>query len=66
MAPSRGGRYVFVAGEDGKLVCFDAGSGEVKHSMELADKGVAGLVAHPHRNLLAAYGTGGALALLKP
>ena len=28
-----------MADEDGRLVCFDAGSTEVKHTMELADKG---------------------------
>lgn len=49
------GRWVYCAGEDGELFCFDAATTEVEKTLKVSEKEIIGLAHHPHRYTTAKY-----------
>lgn len=66
-AASPHGDWIYVVTEGGKLHAFEAASGKLESTIEVADKGaVIGVAHHPRRSLLATWTEAGVLSLWKP
>ncbi|CAN0016380.1 unnamed protein product [Discosporangium mesarthrocarpum] len=59
------GRWVYCIGEDGEMLCFDSSTGVVERTVKVFDKEAIGIAHHPHRNLVATFGSESILKLWK-
>mmetsp|Transcript_84021 Transcript_84021/g.151657 ORF Transcript_84021/g.151657 Transcript_84021/m.151657 type:complete len:529 (-) Transcript_84021:64-1650(-) len=66
MTTSPKGEWLYAAGEDNVLYCFQAETGNLEQTVKVSEKEVIGLTHHPSRNVLAAFAGDGTLAFLKP
>eukprot|EP01062_Namystynia_karyoxenos_P039904 TRINITY_DN29043_c0_g1_i1.p1 TRINITY_DN29043_c0_g1~~TRINITY_DN29043_c0_g1_i1.p1 ORF type:complete len:554 (+),score=197.41 TRINITY_DN29043_c0_g1_i1:98-1663(+) len=60
------GEWVYCAGEDRILYCFQMRSGRLEHTLALSKADVIGLAHHPTRNYVVSYGVDGALRVWSP
>jgi WD40 repeat-containing protein SMU1 len=60
------GRYVFAAGSDSVLYCFEVSSGELVHAIKMHKGEVTAVAHHPHINVLASISVDSTLKLWRP
>eukprot|EP01083_Nonionella_stella_P140867 432912_1 len=60
------GNFLFCAGSDHVLYCFDMDSGKLEHVLKLHEKTIVGLAHHPHRNILASFSVDSSMKLWRP
>lgn len=65
MTTSPKGEWLYACAEDLKLYCFNVETGELEHTVKVAEKEIVGITHHPSRNVLAIYASDGTLAFFK-
>ncbi|OQR83244.1 hypothetical protein ACHHYP_14923 [Achlya hypogyna] len=57
------GAFLYGLTEKGYVLCFKVDSGALEHAMQVCNGEVFGIAHHPHRNVLATYGSDGYVRL---
>ncbi|RHY30236.1 hypothetical protein DYB32_004484 [Aphanomyces invadans] len=59
------GKFLYALTDKGFVLCFKTDSGVLDHAMQVCSGTVHGIAHHPHRNVLATYGSDGYVRIWK-